>query len=65
VVLFEDDRDRSIGQRFCREALARGVFLHHVHTMFLSVAHTATDIDEALEATDRAFAATAAQMAKA
>jgi glutamate-1-semialdehyde 2,1-aminomutase len=39
--------------------LARGVYLHPTHTMFLSTAHTAADIDEALAATDEAMAVVA------
>ena len=59
LILFADDPDRTLGRAFCREALERGVYLHHVHTMFLSTAHTVADIDEALDATDGAFAALA------
>lgn len=62
LILFADDPDRTIGRAFCREALDRGVYLHHVHTMFLSTAHTPADIDEALEATDGAFAALASTL---
>ena len=59
VVLFRDDPDFALGKAFCSEALRRGVFMHHSHTMFLSVAHSEADIDEALEATDGAFKAVA------
>jgi glutamate-1-semialdehyde 2,1-aminomutase len=38
-----------------REALHRGVYLHPKHNMFLSLAHTASDIDFALSVTDEAF----------
>jgi glutamate-1-semialdehyde 2,1-aminomutase len=57
VLLFENDKDRRIGNAFCLEALARGVYLHPTHTLFLSAAHTAADIDAALAATDEALAA--------
>jgi glutamate-1-semialdehyde 2,1-aminomutase len=57
VLLFEHDEDRRIGNAFCLEALARGVYLHPTHTLFLSAAHTKADIDAALAATDEAFAA--------
>jgi len=60
LVLFDDDPDSGKGARFCREALRRGVYLHHRHNMFLSTAHTDADIDRALVATDAAFAAVAA-----
>jgi glutamate-1-semialdehyde 2,1-aminomutase len=59
VLLFEDDPDRRLGNAFCLEALARGVYLHPSHTLFLSVAHQKEDIDAALAATDDAFAALA------
>lgn len=57
VLLFAHDEDRSMGNAFCLEALARGVFLHPTHTLFLSAAHTTEDIDAALAATDGALAA--------
>lgn len=59
LVQFADDPDSALGERFCREALERGVYLHHRHNMFLSAAHQDSDIDEALQATDAAFAALA------
>ena len=61
LVLFEDDPEVTKGKFFCVEALKRGVFLHPVHTMFLSCAHSDAEIDRALEATDGAFAAVAAK----
>ncbi len=59
VMLFDDDDDRKKGWLFCTEALKRGVYLHAMHTMFLSAAHTVADIDRALEATDAAMAVVA------
>ena len=59
LVMFADDPDCTTGERFCREALRRGVYLHHKHNMFLSAAHTDAEIDAALEATDAAFRALA------
>lgn len=61
LVQFAGDADCALGERFCREALARGVYLHPKHNMFLSAAHADGDIDEALAATDDAFAALAAR----
>jgi glutamate-1-semialdehyde 2,1-aminomutase len=55
VILFDDDGERKKGWLFCSEALKRGVYLHAVHTMFLSAAHTEADIDQALAATDEAL----------
>jgi glutamate-1-semialdehyde 2,1-aminomutase len=57
TILFDDDADFAIGERFSAEALKRGVYLHPRHNMFLSAAHTVDDIDFALEATQEAFAA--------
>lgn len=57
LILFEDDPAFEKGAAFTVEALRRGVYLHPRHNMFLSLAHTEADIDQALEATDAAFAA--------
>jgi glutamate-1-semialdehyde 2,1-aminomutase len=57
TILFEDDAEFAVGERFAAEALKRGVYLHPRHNMFLSAAHTADDIDFALEVTREAFAA--------
>jgi glutamate-1-semialdehyde 2,1-aminomutase len=57
TILFENDTDFVVGERFAAEALKRGVYLHPRHNMFLSAAHTVDDIDFALEATREAFAA--------
>jgi len=57
TILFDDDATFAKGERFCAEALKRGVYLHPKHNMFLSAAHTEADIDEALAATQQAFAA--------
>jgi glutamate-1-semialdehyde 2,1-aminomutase len=59
VFLFDGDADRSLGNRFCQEALARGVYFHPTHTMFLSSAHTHEVIDETLEITEAVFKAVA------
>jgi glutamate-1-semialdehyde 2,1-aminomutase len=55
TILFEDDVDYARGSRFVQEALSRGVYMHPKHNMFLSLAHTAADIDFALSVTDEAF----------
>lgn len=59
MILFDDDPEFAKGNLFVTEALARGVYLHPWHNMFLSAAHTPADIDRALEATDAALAAVA------
>jgi glutamate-1-semialdehyde 2,1-aminomutase len=61
-LLFDDDPDFARGERFCSEALRRGVYLHPKHNMFLSLAHQESDIDQALQATAEAFRAVANQM---
>jgi glutamate-1-semialdehyde 2,1-aminomutase len=59
LLMFEDDPGAELGSAFCALALQRGVYLHPKHNMFLSVAHRPQDIDQALQATDDAFAALA------
>jgi glutamate-1-semialdehyde 2,1-aminomutase len=57
---FDDDgEDLLLMQSFCREMIARGVFLHPYHNWFLCAAHTDQDIDEVLEMADTAFRVTA------
>ncbi|MEJ5019022.1 aspartate aminotransferase family protein [Ochrobactrum vermis] len=57
LVQFVGDTDAQLGARFCREALNRGVYLHHKHNMFISCAHTDAVIDDALSRTEDAFKA--------
>jgi glutamate-1-semialdehyde 2,1-aminomutase len=59
LLLFDNDADAALGSAFCSLALQRGVYLHPKHNMFLSVAHRVEDIDQALQATEGAFAALA------
>ncbi len=59
LILFDNDPEVARGALFAAEALRRGVYLHHRHNMFLSLAHTEQDIDLALQATDAAFASVA------
>ena len=59
LILFDEDPGFDKGAVFTVEALRRGVYLHPRHNMFLSLAHTVQDIDQALQATDAAFAAVA------
>ncbi|RRH76132.1 aminotransferase class III-fold pyridoxal phosphate-dependent enzyme [Falsigemmobacter faecalis] len=54
-----DDELSTLGEQFCQQALAEGVYLHHRHNMFLSTAHDAAVIAEALERTEKAFTALA------
>ncbi|WP_158969635.1 aminotransferase class III-fold pyridoxal phosphate-dependent enzyme [Chachezhania sediminis] len=50
------DTDHRMAEALCQAALARGVYLHHKHNMFLSLAHDDAVIDRALAAIDDAFA---------
>jgi glutamate-1-semialdehyde 2,1-aminomutase len=57
LFLFEDDPDLRLGFAWCSQMLARGVYLHPWHNMFLCAAMTETDIDTALDAAEDAFVA--------
>lgn len=59
LMLFADDAEWRKGQVFCSAALRAGAYFHPRHNMFLSCAHTDTDIDLALQAADAGFAAVA------
>ncbi len=60
LLRFEDDgADSTLARIWTSEAVKRGVYLHPVHNWFLCAAHSADDIDRALERTDDAFAALA------
>jgi glutamate-1-semialdehyde 2,1-aminomutase len=52
---FDDDPDLYHMQVFCREMIARGVFLHPHHNWFVCAAHTDADIDYTLDMADQAF----------
>lgn len=65
LVLFDDDPTGVRGDAFTSEALRQGVYLHPRHNMFLSLAHTEADIDQALEATELAFAHVAQRFGRA
>ena len=53
---FRDDADLARANAWTTACLDHGVYVHPWHNWFLSAAHTAEDIDEALAATDAAFA---------
>ncbi|TIU36572.1 MAG: aminotransferase class III-fold pyridoxal phosphate-dependent enzyme, partial [Mesorhizobium sp.] len=60
--LFDGDAEFKKADAFCSAALREGAYFHPRHNMFLSAAHTAKDIDLALQAADAGMAA-AAQVA--
>jgi len=57
LMLFDADPELRKGRAFCAAALRHGAFFHPQHNMFLSAAHRAADIDEALEAASHGFKA--------
>ena len=57
LFLFDDDPDLRKGFRWSSEMLARGVYVHPWHNMFLCAAMTDGDIDGALNAAEASFAA--------
>lgn len=57
LVMFEDDPDMRKGEAFCLAMLEQGIYFHPRHNMFLCAAHTETDIDLAVAASEVAFAA--------
>ena len=62
LFLFEDDADMRKGFHWSSEMLARGVYVHPWHNMFLCAAMTEADIDQALDAADGAFKALKGQV---
>ncbi len=64
LVLFEEDPDSRVGYGWCKEMLARGVYLRPWHNMFLAACTTDADIDLAIAAGDASFPAIAARRAE-
>lgn len=60
-IMFADDPDFRRGYAWVEEMLARGIYMHPWHNMFLCAAMTQADIDSTIEAADGAFAALAAR----
>jgi len=55
MIIFDDDDDLGKGTFFSENAADQGVYWHPYHNMFLSAAHTADVIDEALGRLERSF----------
>ena len=55
LILFKDDKDFSKGKKFVQYLLGRGIYFHPWHNMFLSLAHTAKDVDITLDAVEFAM----------
>lgn len=62
-IMFADDPDFRVGYGWAEEMLARGIYMHPWHNMFLCAAMTEADIDGTVAAADEAFAAIAARRA--
>jgi len=58
-IMFADDPDFRVGYGWAEEMLARGVYVHPWHNMFLCAAMTDADIDLTVTAAGDAFAALA------
>ena len=56
---FQGDEEFRLASLWTDVAARRGAYFHPWHNWFLSAAHTDADVDEALVATDEAFAAVA------
>ena len=56
LFLFDDDPDLRKGFHWSSQMLARGVYVHPWHNMFMCAAMTEADIDGALDAAEAAFA---------
>ncbi len=57
LFLFDDDPELKTGFAWSSAMLARGVYVHPWHNMFLCAAMTEGDVDAAFDAADGAFAA--------
>lgn len=55
-VLFPEDPDFRLGFRFAEHMLARGIYWHPWHNMFVCAAHTEADVAQTLEAARESFA---------
>ncbi len=55
LFLFDDDPDLRAGFCFGSQMLARGIYTHPWHNMFLCAAMTMADIDQVLDAAEGAF----------
>jgi glutamate-1-semialdehyde 2,1-aminomutase len=55
LFLFDDDPDLRMGFCFASQMLARGIYTHPWHNMFLCAAMTAQDIDQTLDAAEAAL----------
>jgi glutamate-1-semialdehyde 2,1-aminomutase len=56
LFLFDEDPDLRLGFAWSSAMLARGVYVHPWHNMFLCAAMTPADIQQALDAAEGAFA---------
>ncbi len=61
LFLFDEDPDLRKGFCFSSQMLARGVYVHPWHNMFLCAAVTEADIDSALDAAEASLAALKAE----
>jgi glutamate-1-semialdehyde 2,1-aminomutase len=57
MMTFANETNLRRQQKFCTEAVRRGVFFHPHHNWFLCAAHREEDVDKSLAVADEAFAA--------
>jgi len=55
LILFKDDKDFLKGSKFVQYLLSKGIYFHPWHNMFLSLAHTAEDVNTTLDAVEFAM----------
>ncbi len=56
-MIIQDKNSFEKNRLFCARAYQEGVFFHPYHNWFVSAAHEEKDIEETLEATQKAFEA--------
>ncbi len=61
-ILFDRDPDFRVGFAFAEAMLARGIYVHPWHNMFLCAAMTEADMDAVISAADGAFAEVSAKL---
>jgi glutamate-1-semialdehyde 2,1-aminomutase len=57
TILYDNDPDSALMERFCNEAAKRGALIHPRIWSFMSAAHDDSSIDEAIEIIGQSFAA--------
>ncbi|NML90662.1 aminotransferase class III-fold pyridoxal phosphate-dependent enzyme [Sphingobium sp. TB-6] len=64
ILLFDDDPDMRLGAAFAGGMIARGIYFHPWHNMFLCAAMTDDDMAQVIDAAGETFAAMDSERAK-